>query len=101
MSSVASIILNAQLLSQRLKNRESDVDRILAGAEEVNNQLETMRQVKSSFFFYVALSLSLFLFRCTSNTNVSTLSNDVRSSSSKTTWIYWIALPETDPTPKW
>lgn len=45
MSSLASIILNAQRLSQRLKNRESDVDRILAGAEEVNNQLETMRQV--------------------------------------------------------
>lgn len=44
-SSLASIILNAQRLSQRLKNRESDVDRILAGAEEVNNQLETMRQV--------------------------------------------------------
>lgn len=47
-SSLASLISNAQRLSQRLKNRESDVDRILAGAEEVNNQLETMRQVCSN-----------------------------------------------------
>lgn len=43
--SLESIIVNANRLAQRLKNREADADRILAGVEEVNNQLETMRQV--------------------------------------------------------
>lgn len=45
-SSLESIIVNAKRLAQRLKSREADADRILAEAEEVNNQLETMRQVK-------------------------------------------------------
>lgn len=56
MSSLESIIVNANRLAQRLKNREADADRILAGVEEVNNQLETMRQVcnlKLSFGFFV------------------------------------------------
>lgn len=44
-SSLESIIVNAKRLAQRLKSREADADRILAEAEEVNNQLETMRQV--------------------------------------------------------
>ncbi|XP_055319765.1 FGFR1 oncogene partner 2 homolog isoform X1 [Sitodiplosis mosellana] len=45
-SSLESIIVNAKRLAQRLKSREADADRILAEAEEVNNQLETMRQFK-------------------------------------------------------
>lgn len=45
MSSIESIIVNAKRLAERLKNREADADRILAEAEEVNNQLEAMRQV--------------------------------------------------------
>lgn len=44
-SSLESIIVNAKRLALRLKCREADADRILAEAEEVNNQLETMRQV--------------------------------------------------------
>lgn len=46
-SSLESIIVNAKRLAQRLKSREADADRILAEAEEVNNQLETMRQVRN------------------------------------------------------
>lgn len=46
-SSLESIIVNAKRLALRLKCREADADRILAEAEEVNNQLETMRQVSS------------------------------------------------------
>lgn len=48
-SSLESIIVNAKRLAQRLKSREADADRILAEAEEVNNQLETMRQVSQSW----------------------------------------------------
>lgn len=69
-SSLESIIVNAKRLAQRLKSREADADRILAEAEEVNNQLETMRQVSittdiHSIFncvscFYNALFLLLF-----------------------------------------
>lgn len=44
-SPLGSLIVNANRLSQRLKGREADADRIQAGVEEVNNQLETMRQV--------------------------------------------------------
>lgn len=47
-SSLESIIVNAKRLAQRLKSREADADRILAEAEEVNNQLETMRQVSGN-----------------------------------------------------
>lgn len=53
-SPLESIIVNANRMAQRLKNREADADRILAGVEEVNNRLETMRQVfksKCSLFF--------------------------------------------------
>lgn len=45
MSQLESVIVNAKRLAQRLKSREADADRILAEAEEVNNRLETMRQV--------------------------------------------------------
>lgn len=51
-SSLESIIVNAKRLAQRLKSREADADRILAEAEEVNNQLETMRQVSKQFAIY-------------------------------------------------
>lgn len=64
MSSLESIIVNAQRLSQRLKNREADADRILAEAEEANNQLETMRQVSVGFINKMLFSLnSLFIYR--------------------------------------
>lgn len=68
MSSLESIIVNAQRLSQRLKNREADADRILAEAEEANNQLETMRQVSVGFILLfinkMLFSLnSLFIYR--------------------------------------
>lgn len=53
-SSLESIIVNAKRLAQRLKSREADADRILAEAEEVNNQLETMRQV-SEIRVYIPL----------------------------------------------
>lgn len=61
-SSLESIIVNAKRLAQRLKSREADADRILAEAEEVNNQLETMRQVSSiEPFFFLSLVCQLFV----------------------------------------
>lgn len=66
-SSLESIIVNAKRLAQRLKSREADADRILAEAEEVNNQLETMRQVRSLVPFEMLKSTrlenSIFFFR--------------------------------------
>lgn len=63
-SSIESIIVNAKRLAQRLKSREADADRILAEAEEVNNQLETMRQVRAreSVCFDYELALCVLLW---------------------------------------
>lgn len=58
-SSLESIIVNAKRLAQRLKSREADADRILAEAEEVNNQLETMRQVS---VIYICVCLLAHVF---------------------------------------
>lgn len=61
-SSLESIIVNAKRLAQRLKSREADADRILAEAEEVNNQLETMRQVSISIGIKIKSSRIKYVF---------------------------------------
>lgn len=60
-SSLESIIVNAKRLAQRLKSREADADRILAEAEEVNNQLETMRQVSIWCVMHVCVRVFVLL----------------------------------------
>lgn len=63
-SSLESIIVNAKRLAQRLKSREADADRILAEAEEVNNQLETMRQVSITTDNHSIFRFHVFIMHC-------------------------------------
>lgn len=78
-SSLESIIVNAKRLAQRLKSREADADRILAEAEEVNNQLETMRQVSITTDIHSIFKFHVFIMHCFCFFFVSSL---------RTIWIY-------------
>lgn len=61
-NALQSIIQNAERLANRLKDRQTLADRILAEAEGVNHQLEAMRQVSFNWNEMSMDQLIWFLF---------------------------------------
>lgn len=57
MSSLQQIISDAERLANRLKERQALADAILVEAESVNNQLETMREVRPNTYNFSRLFL--------------------------------------------